>query len=241
MNNFDQSSSGINLTLSCFRDTLMSAMDFEESFRIIQHGGYSTNCIAVYTEFGNVSDEFDFSDADNYQFTVREFREAFLNAGYDKELSQHYFGKPFTKLNRSELVEFLEYQTYDNSERAEFFQENFTPLYETIITLGHCQGDYAEVIITRQFKEFLKENGRTFEQSEQGLSDTIDNLFWNAPIHCRLEIDKDEFYIDELLPDVYEWDKDDVLELIAKNLEHPENVYILKWLEQALPEYPEYQ
>ena len=241
MNNFDQSSSGINLELSCFRDCHRSAMDFEESFHIIQHGGYRTNTIAVYTEYGNVRGDFSFDDPNQYRFTAKEFRQAFA-ASYDTELSQHYFSKPFSKLTKAELVEFLECSTYDSSERAEFYQDNFTPIYSIIETRGYSQGDYAEVIITRQFKEWLKENGRTFEQSEADLSDTIDHLFWDAPIYCRLIIDGgNEFYIDELLADLYDWDKDKVLAKINEALEHEHKDYIVKWLENALPEYPEYQ
>jgi hypothetical protein len=243
MNNFNTSTSGVNLKLAVFRDTDASSRDFEESFNVLQYSGYRQNTIAVYTEYGNVSGDFSFSDAANYKITVKELRQALKN-DYDTELSQHYFSKPFSKLTKAELLEFLDCVTYDSNEIAEFLQEHFSPLYDTLITRGYCQGDYAEVIIAPAYKQFLADNGRDWNKAEvqASVQTAIDHLFWDSPIYARLDIDGDEYFLEEALADAYEWDKEQALKYAELQLsEHEHKVYILGWLTANIPDYPDYQ
>ena len=238
-NNFNTSSSGLNIELSVFRDTDRSQMEFDESFTRLEDG------LFVFTEFGNVSDNFSFSDASNYRFTVKELRQAIKN-NYDTELSQHYFSKPFSKLTKAELLEFLDCVTYDSSEVAEFLQDNFTPLYDNIVPRGYSQGDYAEVIITPAYKAYLAGNGKQWDdEQERKTSDLIDKLFWDAPIYARLEIGDNEFYLDELLVDCYEYDKSQLMQdferVYAKEFSDSQLIIVMEFLADNLPEYPDYQ
>lgn len=239
-NNFDQSSCGMNLELTCVRDTDRSRYDFEESFTRV------TDQLWIYTENGNVSDDFSLSDPANYQFTVKELKAA-IAKDYDTELSQHYMGKPFSKLTKAELLEFLGCMVYDSSEVAEFLQDNFKPLFDTMTTHGYCQGDYAEVIITPAFKRFLIDNGTTFEKSKDNLQTTVDHLFWDAPIYCRLTVNDDEteLFLDEYLTDCYDWDKDQLIadfmasyEVVQMPAEYKPVIY--QFLIDNLPDYPDY-
>jgi len=243
MNNFNTSTSGVNLELSVFRDTGASSRDFEESFNVLQYSGYRQNTIAVYTEHGNVSGNFSFADAANYKITAKELKQALKN-DYDTEVSQHYFSKPFSKLTKTELLEFLDCVTCDSSEIAEFLQQHFSPLYDTLVTRGYSQGDYAEVIITPAYKAYLADNGRDWSKPEvkASVQTAIDHLFWDAPIYARLAIDSEDLYLDEALTDLYDWDKVQVLKYAEAQLkEHERKVYILGWLIANLPDYPNYQ
>ena len=238
-NNFDQSATGLNIELSIFRDTDRSQMEFDESFTRLDDG------LFLFTEFGNVSDNFSFSDASNYQFTVKELRQA-IKKDYDTELSQHYFSKPFSKLTKAELIEFLDCLTYDGSEIAEFLQDNFTPLYDKIVTRGHSQGDYAQVIITPAYKAYLASNGKQWDsEQERKISDLIDHLFWDAPIYARMEIGDNEYYLDELLADPYEYDKDQLMidfkRVYAKEFSDSQLFIVMEFLADNLPDYPDYQ
>ena len=244
INNFDQSSCGMNLELSCFRDNDRPQQDFEESFTRV------SDRLWVYTEFGNVSDDFSLLDPVNYEFTVKELKNAILN--YDKEsaLSDALAnnGKSFYKLNKIELECLLNDLCYDSAELAEFLQDNFTPLFDTMTTRGYCQGDYAQVIITPAFKQFLVDNGTTFEKSKDNLQTTIDHLFWDAPIYCRLSVNDDalELFLDEYLTDCYEWDKDQlILDFTTKDnqflaLPEDQQKLIAEFLADNLPEDPDY-
>lgn len=240
-NNFNQSSCGLNLELSCFRDNEISRLYFDESFTRVKDD------LWIYTEYGNVSDDFSLSDAVNYQFTVKEFKQAFAKS-YDTELSQYYIGKPFSRLTKSELIELLECQTYDSDEIAEFYQDNFKPLFNIVKTRGYCQGDYAEVIITPAYKKYLADNGKGYDTVAAKVSDNIDRLFWDAPIYCRLSVNDDEleFYLDEYLADVYDWDKDKLIASFTTKdktfLTLPDNQQklIAEFLADNLPDYPDY-
>lgn len=238
-NNFDQSATGLNLELTAFRDTDRSRCDFEESFARIN------DQLWVFTEFGNVPDDFSLSDFNQYKFTVRQLRDAIKN-NYDTELSQHYFSKPFSKLTKAELIEFVDCLTYDSSEVVEFLQDNFDPLYDTIITRGYCQGDYAEAIITPAYKKWLLSNGHDYNKAEvrSSIQTMIDHLFWDAPIYARLEVNENEFYLDEFT-DCYEWDKDQTIadflqsNQLADYSEDQKN-QIAEFLQDNLPDYLDY-
>jgi hypothetical protein len=239
-NNFDSSSSGLNIELSIFRDTDRSQLEFDESFTRLEDG------LFVFTEFGNVSDNFSFSDASNYRFTVKELRQA-IKKDYDTELSQHYFSKPFSKLTKVELLEFLDCLSYDSSEVAEFFQTNFTSLYDTLATRGHCQRDYAEVIISPAYKAHLADNGQSWGNPEvkTSIKTEIGHLFWDAPIHAMLFIGENEFYLHELLAYCYEYDKDHLMldfeRVYSKEFSEDQLAIVMEFLADNLPEYPDYQ
>ena len=48
-----------------------------------------------------------------------------------------------------------------------------------------------------------------------------------------------EYYLDEALSDLYEWDREKVLDYAKETLKLSE--YVIGWLENNLPEYPEYE
>lgn len=246
-NNFDFSSCGINLDLSIFKDTDQSQRLFDESFKILQHAGYRTNTIAVYTDCGNFSDEFSFSDPEEYSFTKAELIEAMKKSGIWDQESARYKGYNLYKDNKALLLEFAEDQCGGSADFADFLQENFTAKYETIVTRGHCQGDYAEVIIpSKTIVELEKRCGKPLQSIiNSWLSDHIDHLFWDAPVWARLEVNDQELYLDELIEDQYNYDKD---QLLSKFIEAYKNDYsedqfkiIVDFLSDNLPEYPDYE
>ena len=64
-----------------------------------------------------------------------------------------------------------------------------------ITTKGYSQGDYARVYIPKELKD------------NKGIQQTIDHLFWDSPVYGIIKINDEEIYVDELLSDVYEWNK----------------------------------
>jgi hypothetical protein len=246
-NNFDSASCGLNLELSIFKDTDQSQRLFSESFKVLQHSGYRTNTIAVYTDCGNFSDEFSFSDSNEYSFTKADLVQAMKKAGFWDQETARYKGYNLYRDNKALLLEFAEEQCGGSSDFADFLQENFTAKYETIVTRGCCQGDYAEVIIpSKTILELEKQCGKAFSAIESGwLSDYIDNLFWDSPVWARLEVNDQELYLDELIGDLYNYDKDQLLvkfiEVYSKDYSEEQFKIIVDFLTSNLPEYPNYQ
>lgn len=244
-NNFDQSSCGLNLELTCFRDTDRSRNDFEDSFTRV------SDQLWIYTENGNVSDNFSLSDPANYEFTLKGCKDALLKSDcieYLNETAHSVAGKPFKALNKVQMLNFLNEWFSYTSGLVDFLQENFTPLFETMTTHGYHQGEYAQIIITPAFKRFLIDNGTTFEKSKDNLQTTIDHLFWDAPIYCRLSVNDDnlELFLDEYLTDCYEWDKDQLIaDFTTKDrqflaLPEDQQNLIAEFLTDNLPDYPDY-
>ena len=61
MNNFDQSSTGVNLELHCFYDSCVARQEFEEAFKIANHA----------VNYGKWGDLFDI--ADKYDIDIADY------------------------------------------------------------------------------------------------------------------------------------------------------------------------
>lgn len=245
--NFDQSSCGMDIELSISRDTDRAGMDFSECFEIIQQGHFSRITIAEYIEFGNFKGGFFFSDPTEYQFTKKELIAALLKHAPIEDLNydaKRWYNKTLKSMTKPELIEFAKEWNSDPFTFAEFMQENFTSLYTEYETRGYSQGDYAQVIFSNKFKQYWKkETNKDFTLSDfEGM---IDNLFWNAPIYARIEIDGEEYYLDELLQDQYEYDKDkmiaDFIRVYGEKFNADNLQIVVDFLTDNLPEYPDYQ
>lgn len=94
----------------------------------------------------------------------------------------------------------------------------------TITTTGYSQGDYATVYIPKELKD------------NPGIQKTIDHLFWDSPVYGVIKINDEEIFVDELLSDVYEWDKDEVLSALKSKVS--EKTY--EYLKNNLPNELEY-
>lgn len=244
-NNFDQSSNGLNLELSCFNDTALSQINFDESFHVLEYASFGSPSVLVYSNFGNydVSD-FDFTNLDNYNLksgTIKNIK-LWIDHNYCDLInlsdlngeSQYYFGVNFNKLNKSDLIEFVENVTED-SNYIEFLKDTFTPTFKEYEIRGYSQGDLSYVIIP---EVVLKE----FNNVDQWLGDHLQNLIYDAPSYCRLSVDDEEYYLVECLKDEYNYDKDAIIENFHKLFmnETIGNIETIKgFLEDNLPEYPE--
>ena len=170
MNNFDQSSTGVNLELDCSMDQDLARTWWEDNFTRMDTDGSS----AFNDRYFNV---------DTFLFT----------GGDDVDPDDFNVSKK-------------------------------------IAIRGYSQGDYAEIIIPTNlgFKR-----GFDFEEH-------CTNLFYNCPVYCRLEIDGEEYCLDEYLDNIYDYDKNLIVEKFKKDLQHDKKDLIIDWLADNLPDYPDY-
>ena len=241
MNNFDSSTSGVNLELSVCWDNDLSRMYFDENFQRLDNDTF------LFIDSGNFSDDFDFTDLDNYDLKsitnknlLANIRCSFYGDSDDlKDDSLVYFNKYPKQLNKSELIELVENAfPYDYKE---FLTDNFKPNFESLTVTGVCQGDQATVIFTYEdMKEYNFENREKFIDMMQ---EYFENIFYNAPLYCRLTIDNniDDFYLDDFQKDQYSYDKEEILEHAKKNIKHDKKAVIIEFLNDNLPEYPDYE
>ena len=221
-NNFDQSSTGTNLELSIFRDIDMAQTDFDENFETIDAPPYYRSSRLFYT--GQGEDEKPKYLPDCYDFsacTYRDFRAFCLEQGCSDAIDtvQHKFDNFNTWEDYA--VELLYSVTISEAMRDGFPSIANAPLLYVVSTAtGYCQGDYAEIL----------HKPLTFE-----VGDMFDNLLFNQPVYIRLDVDGEEYQLEDSLKDSYEYEKEDVLKYCKETLKLDNK--ILTWLELELPEY----
>ena len=117
---------------------------------------------------------------------------------------------------------------------SEFLVDNFKPLFEIISIRGYSQGDYAEIVFTHKDINYYN-----FESREKFLSmmkDYFTNLFYDAPIYCKLEVDQDEFDFKEHMKNEFDYDKTELMGIAEKYIVHTEKQTILTFLNDNLSE-----
>ena len=62
-------------------------------------------------------------------------------------------------------------------------------------------------------------------------------MFWDSPVYGIIKINDEEIYVDELLSDIYEWNKEEVLSKLKNQVS--EKTY--EYLKNNLPTNLEYR
>lgn len=209
MNNFNASTTGLNVELGCFRDTDLARFWFEDSFTCVSRDSFSLLNTGYHgvNIFAYQSPDFDLFNLDNWKIPTKvKLHDLILNnlfngcTGTFNTESKDQYDKSSYKLTKSELLEFLSY-TYE-PDYHEFIVRNFEPKFKVVSSRGYCQGDYAEVI---------------YMPEELGNDElNFDNDLWDTPIYCRLTINDEEFYIDSEMKDQYEYNEDEIASIIIK-------------------------
>lgn len=244
MNNFDQSSSGLNLELSVFWDLDQARWLFDENFQRIEKSD-----MLEYIEYGNINQSFDLGSWDNFTFTKKDIIEALKKdsqAEFLNDESKRLFDKPLQRLTKSELTEFCDNWLYYKADIYTFQSENLKPNYYKICSRGHCQGDYCEIILTKKYIDYItKECNKPFGKLLPSLQKEINHLLWDQPIYGRLLVNDNEYYLDELCEDLYTYDKDRLIAQFTKvyNNEFSKDdlKIIVDFLDENLPEYPDHR
>lgn len=68
----------------------------------------------------------------------------------------------------------------------------------------------------------------------------IEHMIWDAPLTCYVTIDGDEYYVDSELKDPYDYDKDEAIGIVKKQLGDKLDQYISDYLDINMPDQPEY-
>lgn len=135
---------------------------------------------------------------------------------YDNGGAQREFDGCIKRLGDNEFV-YVDWGKYNEDD---VLQDNIT-----ITTTGYSQGDWAKVYIPKE----LENNSR--------IQSTIDHLFWDSPVYGIIKINDEEIYVDELLSNVYEWNKEEVLSELKSQVS--EKTY--EYLKNNLPTNLEYR
>jgi len=218
VNNYNQSSTGTDLELICGLDTDISQMYFQESFIRLDNHYY------FYSDLRTVpdcpSDCYDFSKC-----TEKDFR-VFVWENYTGTMRQLIEERNMISDDWKEFaIERMDDETLKYYMQEDFPEINNAVLNYTVVGIkGYSQGDYASI---------LCHNNDIFD----GITTYFSNLFFDAPIYCRITVDEEDFYLDEGLTDPYTWNQEEIIDYAKKQ---KLSGAVIKWLQANLPDYPDY-
>lgn len=242
--NFDQSSNGLNLELSCEWDTDLARFWFDETFKILQHSSYRQHSVLVYGKNMIDVDGFDLSDHENYN--IKDSKSLILACLKENNLTCYgeirdclnYIGTSSDTLSDL-MLGITEYLGNGNIE--DFLQEHFDPLFVTVESRGYSQGDYSKIIIPQTIvNEFTNQ---TLETIGEFLQDEIDHLLWDAPLYCCLIIDGEDYRLTENIKDLYNYDQGVLITSfkgLKTELSEEQTQIVIDFLEENLPDTPDY-
>ena len=243
MNNFDQSSTGLNIELSAFLDTDLSHFYFQEAFFTIKEGRKD---FLVYCE-GNFSDfekEYFFTKKELLAAIMDQHFPAMVESVWLKDDFKTKMGFALSKANKQDLIDYTKEACYYVEDWHSFCEKaGFKANFDIVVSIGYCQGDYREVIVPHKFWDCIGVKKPLDIQANPGAY--IDNLLWDCPIYCRFEVNGEEFYIDQELKNSYNWDKSEALEiaqrLIKDSFTSEEQKIIMDFLNTSLKDQLDYQ
>lgn len=230
-NNFDQSSTGTNIELCIFLDGYLAQMYFEE-FLAGEDGKYVKAYRDRRGDLEFIAIWADKEDAQTLQAPLSEFQQ--MEFDELEHLYELYSGERFygEESERAEMEDWLA-SKFTAEVLIDSRHEEKLSWYDLdceYVSTGYSQGDAVRVWISDKAKQDYPWllNRRH-----------IDNILWDAPVNGSLTVNGEEYYFHEVMEDVYDYDKDELIKRFRKyhrNL--PEAVY--QFLEDNLPEYLEY-
>lgn len=243
LNNFDQSSTGLNIELSAYYDCDLARIYFDECFErdgddliYADHGNLPKNwqkSVYFYGTTKNIIKQFACYHGDVKEFI--EWLKYMTNDDYLKDVSL----KDLEGIVE-DLADYLgfsdEFELCENVLSDDLFSFNYT----TQEVIGYSQGDRVTVIVPEDLREILGvPNDR-----EIASNDYLTNLIYNAPVRGRIIINgDDELYLDEMIKDYYQWDKDQVMVDLPRHLSaytDEQKKIIIDFCDENLPENLDY-
>lgn len=232
------SNNTVDLELRVFRDTDQSQHDFDDTMHMYSYSGYHTTARAFYKGYDGsdsdvpvlIADCYDLSDVTRKEaraFVVDVLKDGNWVTVRDivSECKQYYDGN--WKDYLSDVLEdhYKISDMFDDEERPDIGKFK----YDVVSVRGYSQGDYAEVMF-----DASRWNGDSSAAQRH-----FERLFYDSPVYARLEVDGEEYYLDELMEDVYEWDRDEIIKIIEEKWSDLD-INVRNWVYINLPEYPEY-
>lgn len=207
-NNYDNSSTGINIECWAYYDTDLSRIWFKDA--INKHGDL------YYYQSG-------YEDVKS----IRDFIEIDSKASHEEladlanELNEWAYYDEYSDEDLRELILDAEPEMIMNRYWHEQLGSTLKlkPEFTLYKTRGYCQGDIETVLYKGDSLSAL-------------IHDSIDHLFWDAPVRAEVIINGKGYEYDS----IYEWKKSEFISDIMNKYEGDNPDYVRKSLDKMLPE-----
>ncbi len=212
-------------TINAFWDTESARFNFEE-FTTLQQSRYSGK-IAIHC-FGMEPPAYSSELFDMSKCTYKDFRAFCIENPdyYEQSAKDVILEKVQGGFTWEEYAIELLDKHYDVAQciiDGDCMIANSTMRFGIVSASGSCQGDYA--LVLHKLDAF---------SDECNLREVFSNLLFSAPAYISIEYEDGEILISNYMPDPYEYDKGDVLKLVAQHAELNDHY---DWIAETLPEY----
>ena len=199
VNNFNESSTGINIEGTFFYDIDSSQREFDENFELLSKSNF------IYNPYGQIDTKVSFTVKASKQTLVEYLNDIVGDFDWIKESKSDLMDEVINQ-NDIDLLNYNEVKA-----TLEDYNIKLIPNTEikSIVTKGYSQGDYAKVFyLPERLKELW---GNDVNESE--LQKEIDHLFWDAPIYGNVKVNDIDFDYEF---DAYEWEREKFINQIVK-------------------------
>ena len=147
------------------------------------------------------------------------------------ETDLHCYDTDVDIFTKQELIGDLMTVSIEDFYRAEYAEKYWHNLESDFISRGYSQGDAVAVTL----------HGDVLKKEPWITELAINRTLWDAPFYCRLTANDDEYYLNELIKDEYNYDAAEI-EAILKTLaqENDWSEHALKFLINNIPSQPKY-
>lgn len=189
-NNYDQSSTGINIDINAYYDSSLGRSYHDDSFVNIGKNRW------FYIQNGNVPDHEDIKF--KISGTDEQFENALLEIGYSRDEYKAMIPNEPQELLIDSYGEKLTLANYEDFAKVMNLTVTPSKRIGMKITRGYSQGDYATVYYAPD--DLAKAWGK--EPSDSDLKTEFDRLFWDCPVYASATINGEEYIYEEQ----YEYD-----------------------------------
>ena len=232
MNNFNMSSTGINIETNIGYDEIMGQINFDENINRVDVNGVE---YFVYSDYGNIDTDISIDDLIKYDLEsntlLNDLKVYHNKEDIKKEDYQEYFDMLEDDLSYMDLEEIQEV-LYDMS-------VPYTTHYKIVNITGYSQGDYASVII---LTDKLKEVWGVAKLNIVDVKQNITNYFYDTPLRAVVTVNNEDYFI-EGYDGYYQFDysKEEVIKALIHDTPNTINKTILRAeLEKVIPTEPKY-
>ena len=228
-NNFDQSSSGINIELFLGYDIDLAGINFEDNFELID------SKFIFYKDYGNM----ELNENLDYYFNVedtKENRKGLLKALHSLEYFTGFKLECYTTYYLFQQLLICSYAVLKNlNEIKNLLSTNnvkFSTNFECVEITGYNQRDYNTILVDK--KQFKAVNGVDFDSKVYRRR--FKHYCYDSPLSCRAVINNKEYYPETLDGQYVEFDKEIFITDIIKQVKNIDIELLTKELEDLVPE-----
>jgi hypothetical protein len=204
MNNFDKSSSGIDIDLNIFFDLSEAHSRWHENFVSVDDENDSTY---LFIMDGNLKDTVD--------YTVLPKQKTKILKAYSCDIDDM---KYFKTLSQEDILSELFSTSNDYDIHADVIIEKIRTVrlteYAEICLMGYSQGEVIKILVNT--KEFEKVAGISFDADKE--KKLLYNLFFDAPLYAYITINNNDYDLDIHGDYGERYDKQEIINDIVKQI-----------------------